>query len=199
MRMETLEARLNKFGSIPGRKGTRPSTIRGPLHIQCDSSSPKYLRRLIGEVLAWPQIEATPSIESSPDLISIRLTPPQNANSSLTTVAVKAFARVYLEASTICLTLPLVTAHWAILGGWAEPHYLASHGLMEAGTVLLYSPRDAGELEVCRFHFARAYEYAGESFKRRLGTTMRSAPSAGVLAFEEGNAQLTQIKNLCQR
>ena len=186
MRMETLEVRLKKFGSIPGRKGTRPSTIRGPLHIQCDGSGPKYLRRLISEVFTWPQIDATPSIESSPDLISIRLTPPQSANSSLTTVAVKAFARVYLEASTICLTLPLVTAHWAILGGWAEPHYLASHGLMAAGTVLLYSPRDASELEVCRFHFSRAYEYAGESFKRKLGATMRSAPSAAVLAFEEG-------------
>jgi hypothetical protein len=161
--METLKARLKQFDSIPRRRGTRPRTIRGPLHIQCDDSEdPKYLRRLISEVLTWPHIEATPSIASSPDLISIRLTSAQGANSSLTTVAVEAFARVYLEASTICLTLPLVTAHWAILGGWAEPYYLASRGLMAAGTVLLYSPRDAGELEVCRFHFARAYESAGE-------------------------------------
>jgi hypothetical protein len=198
--METFKARLNKFGSIPGRKGTRPSTIRGPLHIQCDGSEgPKYLRRLISEVLAWPHIKAAPSKASSPDIISSRVTPAQDANSSLTTVAVEAFARVYLEASTICLTLPLVTAHRAIVGGWAEPHYLASHGLMAAGTVLLYSPRDAGEVEVCRFHFSRAYEYAGESFKRKLSATMGSAPSAAVLAFEEGNARLTQIKNLCQR
>jgi hypothetical protein len=53
----------------------------------------------------------------------------------------------------------LVSAHWAILHGWAEPHYLASHSLMPSGTVLLYTPRDESELAVCRFHFSRAYEY----------------------------------------
>ena len=110
----------------------------------------------------------------------------QGAIRSSATTAVKKFAKVYLEAPTIYLTLPLVNAHWAILHGWAEPHYLASHGLMPAGTVLLYTPRDESELEVCHFHFSRAYEYAGESFKRKLGATMRSAPSAAVLAFEEG-------------
>jgi hypothetical protein len=31
--------------------------------------------------------------------------------------------------------LPLVCAHWAIVRGWAEPHYLTSFGLMPAGAV----------------------------------------------------------------
>ena len=75
------------------------------------------------------------------------------------------FAQVYLEAPTIVLTLPLVTAHWAIVRGWAEPHYLASHGLMAAGTVLLYVPTDEIEREVCRFHFSRAYEFARTSLE----------------------------------
>ena len=69
------------------------------------------------------------------------------------------FAQVYIEAPTIILTLPLVAAHWAILRGWAEPHYLASHGLMPAGTVLMYAPTDEIEQDVCRFHFSRAYEF----------------------------------------
>jgi hypothetical protein len=29
----------------------------------------------------------------------------------------------------------LVCAHWAIVRGWAEPHYLTSFGLMPAGAV----------------------------------------------------------------
>jgi hypothetical protein len=148
--------------SIAARKGTRPTTIRGPLHIQCDGSEDtKYFRRLISEVLTWPQIESTPPFVSSPDLISIHLKQEQGANSSLTTG--KEFAKVYLEASTVYLTLPLVTAHWSILRGWAEPHYLASQGLMAAGTVLLYTPRDASELAVGRLHFYRAYEYAKDN------------------------------------
>jgi hypothetical protein len=184
--METRKAWLNRFDGIPARKGTRPSTIRGPLHIQCDGGEDtKYFRRLISEVLAWPRIESTPPIVSSPDLISIHLKQAQGANGSLTTTVVKEFGKVYLEAPTIYLTLPLVIAHWAILCGWGEPHYLASQGLMPAGTVLLYAPRDASELEVCRFHFSRAYEYAGESLEMKLSATIGSTPSASMFAFEE--------------
>jgi hypothetical protein len=76
---------------------------------------------------------------------------------------VKEFAKVYLEAPTIHLILPLVTAHWAILRGWAELHYLALQGLMPAGTVLVYTPKDEIEVEVCHFHFSQAYEHAGNS------------------------------------
>lgn len=42
------------------------------------------------------------------------------------------FARVPLRAPTIYLALPFICAHWAILRRWAEPHYLASYGLMPA-------------------------------------------------------------------
>jgi hypothetical protein len=82
--------------SIPARKGTRPTTIRGPLHIQCDGSEDtKYFRRLISEVLAWPHIESTPPFVSSPDPISIHLKQAQGANSSLTTG--KEFAYEYAK------------------------------------------------------------------------------------------------------
>jgi hypothetical protein len=183
-RMETRKASLDRFDSIPARKGTRPRTICGPIHIQCDGSEDtKYLRTLFSEVLIWPHVESTPPIVSYPDLISIHLKRTQDANSSLTTTAVKEFAKVYLEAPAIYLILPLVTAHWAILRGWAEPHYLASHGLMAAGTVLLYTPRDACELEVCRFHFSRAYQYAGESLEMKLSAIIDPAPSDSMVGF----------------
>ena len=42
------------------------------------------------------------------------------------------FARVPLRAPTIYLALPFICAYWAILCRWAEPHYLASYGLMPA-------------------------------------------------------------------
>ena len=150
--------------SIPTRKGIRPKTIRGPLHIQCDGSGDaRHFRELIAEVLGWPHVECGPSLASSPDFISIHLEQGFGTDGSLPGTAVKKFAEVYLEAPTINLTLPLVTAHWAIVRGWAEPHYLASHGLRPAGTVLLYTPTDESELGVCRFHFSQAYEFARTS------------------------------------
>src|SRR6202008_935965 len=140
--METRKSCLTGFVRIPTRNGKRPSTISGPLHIQCSGGGdPRFVRGLITEVLTWSQVESTPPVVTSPDLISIHLKA-QAATPSSSATAVKEFARIYLEAPAIYLTLPLVTAHWAILRGWAEPHYLASHGLMPAGTVLLYTPRD---------------------------------------------------------
>ena len=52
-----------------------------------------------------------------------------------------------------------------------EPHYLASFGLMPAGAVVVYTPRDEQELEVCYFPFSestvlRAVLFAG---KGKLG------------------------------
>jgi hypothetical protein len=158
--METLKFRLDRCDSIPVRNGTRPRTICGPLHIQCGGSGgDKYFRELITEVLAWPRVECIPPMVRSPDLVSIHLKPAERAIASSSTSCVRRFAQVYLSAPTIVLTLPLVTAHWAIVRGWAEPHYLASHYLMPAGTVLLYVPNDEIEREVCRFHFSRAYEF----------------------------------------
>jgi hypothetical protein len=162
--METLKSCLNRCDSIPVRNGTRPNTICGPLHIQCGGSGDaKYLRRLVTEVLSWPNVECTPPIVRSRDLISIHLKQAEGAIGSSATTSVKQFAKVYLEAPTIHLTLPLVTAHWAILRGWAEPHYLASQGLMPGGTVLLYTPKDESEVEVCHFHFSQAYKHACNS------------------------------------
>ena len=156
--------------TIPKRKGNRPNTICGPLHIQCDDSGDaKYLRRLVSEVLSWPDVKSTPPIVRSPDLVSIHLKQGEGAIGLSAAASMRGFAKVYLEAVTIHLILPLVTAHWAILRGWAEPHYLASRGLMPAGTVLLYAPKDESEVDVCRFHFSQAYEHARSS--RELATT----------------------------
>ena len=140
--MKTVNSRVNRVDTIPKREGTRPATICGPLHIQSGGSGDaKYLRKLITEVLSWPEVESTPPIVRSPDLISIHLERGEGAIGSSAATSVTEFAKVYLEAATVHVTLPLVTAHWAILGGWAEPHYLASQGLMPAGTVLLYTPK----------------------------------------------------------
>jgi hypothetical protein len=148
-----------RSADLPRRRGTRPKTIRAPLHFQCNGhGNPKYLNELIQEIRSWPDIEANPPSIDQPDTLSICLegrTIAQNAN---TFIAEREIARVLLGAPTIYLALPLVTAHWAIVRGWAEPHYLGSHGLMPAGVVVLYTPRDEEERAVCYSLFAQTYE-----------------------------------------
>jgi hypothetical protein len=67
------------------------------------------------------------------------------------------FARILLGAPTIYLVLPIVSAYRAIVRGWAEPHYLGSQGLMPAGTVVVYTPKNVEELAVCSVLFSESY------------------------------------------
>ena len=147
--------------AIPVRKGGRPKTINGPLHLQCNGhGDPKYLKQLTDDVLNWPHIESNPSFITRPDSIPVRLDEIAAAGNCSAFISPREFARVLLGAPTIYLALPLVCAHWAIVRGWAEPHYLQSFGLMPAGTVVVYTPRDPEELSVCYFLFAEAYHFA---------------------------------------
>ena len=98
--MKTVKSRVNRVDAISKRKGTRPTTIWGPLHIQCGGTGDaKYLRKLISEVLAWPQVECIPPIIRSPDLISIHLRQVEGAIGSSAATSVREFAKVYLEAN----------------------------------------------------------------------------------------------------
>jgi hypothetical protein len=146
---------------LPRRTGRRPTTLCGPLHIQCAGhGDPKYLDQLVSDVLSWPHIEALPASADRPDTVPIRIEQGVAANESASFLSAREFARVMRGAPTIYLGLPLIWAHWAIVRGWAEPHYLGSFGLLPAGTVVVYTPRDLAELSVCYSLFSAAYDSA---------------------------------------
>jgi hypothetical protein len=156
---------------FPARKEPRPQTIRGPLHIQCNGYGDSgYIKQLVDQVLTWPHIESTPTPVSLPDTIRIRLAEMAATDNPSAFLTAREFGRVLLGAPTIYLALPLVSAHWAIVRGWAEPHYLASFGLMPAGAVVVYTPRDEQELGVCYLLFSESYRFAC-SLVRREGQT----------------------------
>jgi hypothetical protein len=146
---------------IPVREGARPKTIIGPLHVQCNGhGDPKYLKQLLNDILSWPYIEPMPKSSHHFDKVSIRLQEIAATCDSPAFINGTEFARVHLAAPTIILVLPLVCAHWAIVKGWAEPHYLQSYGLLPAGTVMVYTPTNKEELEVCYSLFFESYYFA---------------------------------------
>ena len=154
----------NASGDLPIRKGPRPATLRGPLHIQCNGhGDQRYLHQLVADVLSWPHIERNRTQDSSSRTVPIRLEETATANESAAFISPREFARALLGAPTIYLALPLVSAHWAIVRGWAEPHYLCSFGLMPAGAVVLYTPQAREELSVCYSLFFTAYDLACKS------------------------------------
>lgn len=152
---------LIRSDSLPVRKGSRPKTVRGPLHFQSNGhGDSKHLRQLVDKVFTWPYLEGGAPFASRAETIPIRIKEIACSSDPSAFMTAREFARVLLRVPTIYLTLPLVCAHWAIVRGWAEPHYLGSFGLMPAGTVLVYTPRDAEELQVCNFLFSESYHFA---------------------------------------
>jgi hypothetical protein len=173
---KSKETKLASIGSadLPARKGQRPQTIRGPLHIQCNGhGDSRYVNQLVDQVLTWPHIESSPPPVSPPQTIRIRLAEMAAPDESSAFLTAREFGRVLLGPPTMYLALPLVCAHWAIVRGWAEPHYLASFGLMPAGAVVVYTPRDEHELGVCYLLFSESYRFAC-SFVHGEGQTGRT-------------------------
>jgi len=146
---------------LPARKGSRPKTLRGPLHIQCSGHGDReYIDQLVRDVLSWPHVEALADSSNPPTAIPFRFQENAATLDSAPFISTREFARVLLGAPTIYLALPLECAHWAIVRGWAEPHYLSSFGLMPAGAVVVYTPKDREQLSVCYALFYAAYQSA---------------------------------------
>ena len=160
-RLQTIGKPPVSSSALPRRSGLRPKTIRGPLHVQCTGhGDPNLLHHVIQEVLDWPQIESTAPFVDYLDTVSIRLRETACTDNASAFISGREVARVLLKAPTIYLALPLVCAQWAIVRGWAEPHYLTSYGLIPAGVVVLYTPRDEGERAVCYALFTESYNFA---------------------------------------
>ena len=151
---------IRRFTSagLPVRKGERPKMIMGPLHLQCNAhGNPKYLKQLLDEVLSWPYIELVTTTPQPIDNVSIRLQAIAATDDPSAFISGTEFARVLLALPTIILVLPQSCAHWAVVQGWAEPHFLQSFGSFPAGTLVVYTPRNPAELEVCNSLFSESY------------------------------------------
>jgi hypothetical protein len=163
---------------LPARRGSRPKTLRGPLHIQCSGHGDrKYIDQLVRDVLSWPHVEALADPSSPPTAIPCRFQENAATLDSAPFISTREFARVLLGAPTLYLALPLECAHWAIVRGWAEPHYLGSFGLMPAGVVVVYTPKDREELSVCYALFHAAYHSALAMNSRPAGIELSGVKS----------------------
>ena len=151
------------FNDLPSRKGPRPVTLRGPLHIQCNGyGDPQHLDELTTTVSGLPYVETNLPDKNSSNTIPLRLEETASGYNFAAFISPREFGRVLIGAPTIYLALPLVCAHWAIVRGWAEPHYLSSYGLMPPGALVVYTPRDRHELSISYSLFLAAYTAASK-------------------------------------
>jgi hypothetical protein len=146
---------------LPKRRGRRPITIRGPIHVQCgEHGDERRLRAIVEQVTAWPHVEAGPLPIGSANFLSLQLAEDSPVQDSSVFISGREFGRVLLGSPTIYLTLPLQLAHWAIVRGWAEPHFFSSFGVMPPGVMVVYTPRDEYEVAVCRSLVWVSYDFS---------------------------------------
>jgi hypothetical protein len=199
----SMTTRRLASAGLPARKGERPKTIIGPLHVQCNGhGDPKYLEQLLNDILSWPYIEPMPRTAHHLDKVSIRLQETAATDDSSAFIGDTEFARVLFASPTIILVLPLVSAQWAIAKAWAEPHYLQSFGLLPAGTVIVYTPRSREDLEVCYSLFFESYYFAckfvGEEAVQASGLELpdrKIAEQSGRVDLAGGDLHATGCRN----
>ena len=179
--------------TLPMRNGKRPITIRGPLHVQCnDYGDYRAMHYLVEQVLAWPDIEATPLPIASANLVSLRVAAEAATDEPHVFIAGREFGRILFGAPTIYLSLPLGCAHWAIVRGWAEPHFSTNYGLLPPGVMVVYTPRNEQELSVCRSLFWISYNFSlserrrdCEEWNTHLVDPMQRTFAEGVSSLED--------------
>ena len=158
----TSDRNISLLRDLPKREGRRPTTLRTALHLQSNDQGPlSYLERLLEEISSWPGVDFLPSLVAPIQSRAMWIEESLASLDSSAFIYGYEFAHVLIgSTATIHLCLPLVCAHWAIVRGWAEPHYLNYTGLISPGVVLVYTPRDEAEYEICRTLFSTSYRSA---------------------------------------
>jgi len=90
--------------------------------------------------LSWPHVDNSLPNDNSSTTIPLRLEEVAAVYNFAAFISPREFGYVLIGAPTIYLDLLLVCAHWAIVRGWAEPHYLGSHGLCHLARFLYTHP-----------------------------------------------------------
>jgi len=137
--------------SLPVRVGDRPRTTPTNPHTQLDQQPADlgWVEELARRVFALPGVIEQPSRISVPGARALVLAPNEPTGPPEAFLIDREFAHLHPAPDhSLHAMLPTETATEAIAAGWAEPHPVALRGLIPPTAVMLYAPRDEGELDV---------------------------------------------------
>jgi hypothetical protein len=107
-------------------------------------------------------VEERPSAISVPGARALWLADPAAGGPADAFLVGREFAHLHPSPDlSLHMMLPPPLAEEAIAAGWAEVHPVARLGLIPGNAVMVYAPRDDGELEVAERLVRASHEYAG--------------------------------------
>lgn len=136
-------------GELPARSGRRPTVSSEiPQEQRGDNAPPELQEQLFARISALPGVTSGPSAISVPGARGFMLAPPRlGPDDAFIVPAVGEFAHLHPEYDgSLHIALPPALAADLIAQGWGVAHPLAGVRL-SPGMVMLYGPRDTGELE----------------------------------------------------
>lgn len=158
--------------ALPPRAGQRPRTTPHAPHSQIDQLAPLTARRalssaLISEIAALPNVRRGGSRRAPPGTVGFHLDRAHAKDCERAFLLGEEFAHVHVEddgSLHAIISEPLRTE--AIARGWAEPHPFAGQPTVSPDTVMLYAPRDDGEVAIIAALVRASWENASRSMNR---------------------------------
>ena len=148
---------------LPLRAGARPRTTPTNPHTQLDQqpADPRLAEELARRVFALPGVAEEPSGISVPGARALVLAQGEPAGPPEAFLIGREFAHLHPAPDhSAHAMLPPAVVREAVDAGWAEPHPVARMGLIPETAVMLYAPRDDGELAVIEMLIGASREFA---------------------------------------
>lgn len=146
--------------AVPPREGDRPTTSRPSAdqpfpHQQLDQNAPPAMQEALFErVTELPGITVGRSLVSLPDARAFHIDPELAQGPPAAFQRGTEFAHIHADYDgSLHLTLPPELYARILEAGWGEPHPIS-------GTMMLFGPRDEGELEIVWGIVRESYRHA---------------------------------------
>lgn len=155
--------------TLPRRAGPPPRTYHGPPHTQLDQQPDARIRAQFGRRFGgFSGVDEQPTgVRVVPGARALCLSADVEAGPQEAFITGREFAHLHaLPDSSLHLVLPEPLATEAIEAGWGELHPLAGTTL-PATTLLVYAPRDPGEIDVVLELVRRSSEFARKTMSGR--------------------------------
>ncbi len=148
--------------NVPYRPGEKPRTHYGLPHSQIDQTPPAEIyAQLKAQAFDFEFVERRPSIISVPGAEALWLLEEGGHSCDEAFMRGNEFAHVHPpDDGSLHLMLPENEVSNLLERGWGEHHPLVPKGRMPPTTVMIFGPRDQGELEVVLDIIQASYEFA---------------------------------------
>ena len=135
---------------LSARPGPRPRTTPTNPHVQLDQNAPLELQELLFErARALPGVRVEPSMISVPGASAFVLVEEAAGGPLEAFMIGREFAHLHPPTDgSLHMMLPLELAEAVDSHGWGELHPVARMGVIPWTAMMVYGPRDEGELEV---------------------------------------------------